>query len=130
MWLPTTLYVFILQNSGDIDLGVVLTSYMGVLSIGASYLAIGLVASAMTDNQLVALLLSTLTLFGLFLLGVGERVFDPGLLRDVCAHVSVLSKLDEYSRGIVDSRRIVFDGSLVAFSLYLTVRVVDSWRQR
>jgi gliding motility-associated transport system permease protein len=84
--------------------------------------------SALAKNQLLAFLLTTLVLFGLFILGVGERVFDPGVLQAVCAHVSLLSQLEDFSRGVIDLRRLVFDSSLVTLSLFLTRRVVDSWR--
>jgi ABC-2 type transport system permease protein len=61
-------------------------------------------------------------------LGVGERIFEPGPLHNICSHVSVLSQVDELSKGVVDLRRFVFDGTLVVLSLFVTSRVVDSWR--
>jgi len=66
--------------------------------------------------------------FGLFVVGVGEYVFEDGLFRDISAHVSMASQMEDFSRGIVDLRRLVFDASVVALSLFLCVRVVDSWR--
>ena len=84
--------------------------------------------SAMSKSQLVALLLSIGVQFGLFILGVGEYVFEAGFLRELCAHVSMASQMEEMSRGIVDLRRLVFDGSLALTSLFMTARVVDSWR--
>jgi ABC-2 type transport system permease protein len=128
MWLPTVLYIVLLRNTGEVDWGVVLTSYAGVFAIGAGYLAVGTLMSAMTKSQLIAMMLSTLVIFGLLILGVGERIFDPGPVRDVCAHVSVLSQVDDFSKGIIDLRRLIFDATLVIFPLFLTVRVVDSWR--
>ncbi len=130
MWLPTTMYVVILRETGVVDWPVVAASYLGVLLIGASYLAVGTLMSALTKSQLIAMLLTTLTLFGLLILGIGERVFDPGWMLEICRHVSVISQLDDFSRGLIDSRRVVFDVSLVALSLFLCARVVDSWRIR
>lgn len=128
MWLPTVLYVVILRDTGAVDWGVVAASYLGVALLGAAYLAVGTLMSALTQSQLVALLLTTFTLFGLFILGIGERVFDPGLLLDISSHVSVLSQLEDFSKGVIDSRRLVFDASLVWFPLFLCVRIVDGWR--
>jgi ABC-2 type transport system permease protein len=128
LWLPTVLYVVIIRNVAEIEWGVVIGSYMGLLAVGAAYLAIGLLMSAMSKSQLGALMLTTLLLFGLFILGIGERVFEPGPFQEACAHVSVLSQLDDFSRGLVDSRRLVFDSSLASLFLFLTRRVVDSWR--
>jgi ABC-2 type transport system permease protein len=76
----------------------------------------------------VALLLTILFVFGLFVMGVGEYVFQSGLFHDLCAHVSMASQMEDFSKGIVDSRRVVFDLSVVGLCLFLTIRVVDSWR--
>jgi ABC-2 type transport system permease protein len=128
MWAPTILYSVILRNTGDVDWHVVLASYVGVFGIGAGYLAVGTLMSAMTKSQLIAMMLTALVIFGLLILGIGERIFQPGPLRSLCAHVSVLSQVDEFSKGIVDLRRLVFDATLVALPLFVTTRVVDSWR--
>ena len=125
MWLPTLLYVAILRDTGVVDWGTVASSYLGLLLLGASYLAVGVLASALTRSQLVAMLVSVTVLFGLFILGIGEQVFDPGPLLELCRHVSVLSHLDEFSKGIIDLRRIAFNVSLTTFSLFCAVRVVD-----
>jgi ABC-2 type transport system permease protein len=128
IWLPTVLYVVILRKTGSVDWHVVATSYLGLFGVGASYLGIGLLMSAMTKSQLVALLLTLLFVFGLFVMGVGEYVFEQGLFHDICAHVSMASQMEDFSKGIIDARRVVFDVSVVSLSLFLTTRVVDSWR--
>ncbi len=128
MWLPTVLYVLILRGTGVVDWWVVGASYLGVMGVGAGYLALGILMSAMTRSQLVAFLLTALCQFGLFLLGIGEYVFEPGPLFALSAHVSVLSHMSDFARGIVDLRRLVFDLSLVIAPLFVTARVVDSWR--
>ncbi len=128
MWAPTVLYVVILRKTGHVDWHVVGSSYLAVFGVGAGYLAIGTLMSAMTRSQLLALLLTAVVLFGLVILGIGEYIFDPGALRDLCAHVSVMSQFDEMSKGIIDLRRLVFDASLIAFPLFVATRVVDSWR--
>lgn len=128
MWLPTVLYIVILRTTGDVDWHVVASSYVGVMGVGAGYLAVGTLMSTMTRSQLVAMMLTALVIFGLLIFGIGERIFEPGPIRDACAHVSVLSQVDELSKGIVDLRRLVFDASLVALPLFVSVRVVDSWR--
>ena len=128
MWAPTVLYVVVLRKTGSIDWHTVGSSYLGLFGVGAAYLALGTLMSSMSKSQLIALLLAIFAEFGLFVLGVGEYVFEPGLLHDVCAHLSIGSQMEEMSRGIVDLRRIVFDGSIAVTSLFVTSRVVDSWR--
>jgi ABC-2 type transport system permease protein len=128
IWAPTLLFIVILRRTGDLDWGVVASSYVGMFGIGASYLAIGTLMSAMTKSQLVALMLTIFVLFGLFVLGIGEYIFEPGLLRDLSAHVSMTSQMEDFSKGVVDLRRIVFDLSLIVLPLFLSARVLDSWR--
>jgi ABC-2 type transport system permease protein len=128
MWAPTLLYIVVLRRAGEIDWNVVATSYAGVLLIGAGYLAIGTLMSAMTKNQLVAIVLSSLVILGLFVIGVGEFIFDSGLTHDVCAYVSVFSQMGEMSKGIVDLRRLALDATMIALPLFVTVRAVAAWR--
>ena len=73
--------------------------------------------------------LTVLIQFGLFVLGIGEYIFDPGLLHDLCAYVSLSGHMEDFSKGIVDSRRLLYDASSAIFCLFLTVRSVDSWRR-
>ena len=129
MWAPTLLYVVILQRSGSVDWHVVGASYLGVLFVGAGYLALGLLMSALTKSQFLALILTALLLMVLFIFGIGEFVTRDGtVLHDVCAYVSVWAQMNDFASGVVDSRRLMFDGTLVALPLFLSVRVVEAWR--
>ena len=129
MWAPTVFYLVILQRTGDIDWGVVASAYLGVFLVGAGYLALGLLMSAITTSQFLALVMTALVVLGLFILGVGEFVTREGtLMHDICSHVSVWAHMNDFASGIVDSRRLVFYGSLVILPLFVTVRAVDAWR--
>lgn len=129
MWAPTTLYLVILRRTGALDVHVAASSYLGVLLVGAAYLSTGLLTSAMTKSQLIALVLSALVILVLFLLGIGELVAREGTaMHAVCNHVSVWAAMSDFSSGIVDTRRLVFYGTLTVVPLYFTVRVVDAWR--
>jgi ABC-2 type transport system permease protein len=128
MWAPTLLYIVLIGKTGTVDWRIVGASYLGVFAVGAGYLAIGTMTSALTSSQLTAAVLSAMALIFLFMVGLGEFVADTGPVHDVCAYVSVWSQMNDFSQGIVDLRRLVFDGTLVAVPLFITVRAVDSWR--
>jgi ABC-2 type transport system permease protein len=128
MWAPTVLYILLIERTGEVDWGAVQASYLGVFGIGAGYLALGTMSSALSSSQLGAAMLSAMLLIGLFTLGIGEFVFDSGPGHDLSAYVSVWSQMNDFSAGIVDLRRLVFDASLVVVPLFITVRTVDSWR--
>ncbi len=129
LWAPTLLYIVILRRTGDVDWHVVGASYLGVFLVGAGYLSMGLLMSALTKSQFLALVLTAMMILSLFILGVGEFITPEGtLIHDVCSHVSVWAQMNDFASGVVDSRRLVFDSTLIVLPLFLTVRVVDAWR--
>jgi ABC-2 type transport system permease protein len=128
IWAPTALYVVLVAKTGEVDWRVVGASYLGVLAVGAGYLAIGTMTSALAQSQLTAAVLSAMALIFLFMVGLGEFIIDSGPLHDVCAYVSVWSQMSDFSQGIVDLRRLTLDATLTAVPLFVTVRAVESWR--
>ncbi|MGO9836835.1 MAG: ABC transporter permease [Polyangiaceae bacterium] len=129
MWLPTVLYLVILGRTGTLDRHQAASAYLGVLLVGAGYLSLGLCASALTRSQFLAMIWTALVLLILFTLGVGEFVTREGtLMHDVCAHVSVWGHMNDFASGIVDSRWLVFYGTMVLLPLYVATRAVDAWR--
>lgn len=129
MWAPTLLYVVILRRTGEVDWGVAASSYLGVLLVGAAYLAVGLLASALTRSQFLALVVTALFILALFIAGVAEFVAREGtVLHAVSAHVSVWSHMNDFANGVVDSRRLVFYATMIALPLYGATRTVSSWR--
>lgn len=128
IWLPTLLYAFLLRDTGTIHLATLATGYLGVGLVGASYLALGVLMSTLARSQLVALLLTTSCLFGLFILGIGEYIFEPGGLREFSGFLSLTTLLEECSKGIIDSRRVILHISLTIWALFVSSRIVDSWR--
>lgn len=129
MWLPTVLYLVILQRTGTLDWHAAASAYLGIVLVGAGYLSLGLCASALTRSQFLAMIWTALFLLVLFILGVGEFVTRDGtLMHDICAHVSVWAHMSDFASGVVDSRHIVFYGTLVVLPLFIATRAVDSWR--
>ena len=129
MWLPTVLYLVILGRTGDLDWHSAASAYLGVLLVGAGYLSLGLCASALTRSQFLAMVWTALVLLMLFILGVGEFVTREGsAMHEVCAHVSVWAHMNDFASGIVDSRHLVFYGTLVVLPLFIATRAVEAWR--
>jgi ABC-2 type transport system permease protein len=127
MWAPTIAYAWILSRYGGIEARTVLTAYLAIFLTGMGYIAIGIMTSALTSSQLVAALVSSLTLVALFTASMLESL-DPGTLHDVGHYVSISSMMNEFARGVIDSRRLVFVATLVVVPLFFTVRTVESWR--
>ncbi len=129
MWAPTVLYLVILGRAGPVDWGVVASCYLGVLLVGGGYLAVGTLMSAVSSSQFLALVLTALVMMALFILGLGEFVTREGsTMNALCTHISVWSHMNDFSSGVIDSRRLVFYGTLTVLPLFATVRVVESWK--
>jgi len=128
LWVPTSLYMVLLSRFGSIDVRIVLTGYLGAFLVGAAYLAIGTLASALTTSQITAAVSASGFILMLFGIGFGEFFLDPGPVRSMSGHVSVWALMNDMSRGLVDTRRLVFWGTLTQTPLFVTVRTVESWR--
>ena len=129
MWLPTVLYLVILGRTGTLDWHTAASAYTGVLLVGAAYLALGCCASALTRPQFLAMIWTALVLLVLFILGIGEfATLQGSVMHDVCAYVSVWAHMNDFARGVVDSRHVVFYVTLIALPLFVATRAVDAWR--
>lgn len=127
LWLPTVLYVWITSRYGDVDLGTIASSYLGIFGVGAFYLSIGLLMSAISPNQVVAATLTFLILGLLFGLGIAQFVAVDAT-RDLLSYISIWSHMQDFSKGVVDTRALVFDFSFAALALFLAVRALQ-WRR-
>lgn len=128
MWLPTVLYAATLRGTGTLHLPTLASGYAGVFLVGVGYLAVGVLMSTLARTQITALLLTSAFIFAVFILGIGEYIFDSDALRAACGYVSLTSTLEESAQGLIDSRRVVFYSSLAAWALFVSSRVIDSWR--
>jgi ABC-2 type transport system permease protein len=128
MWAPTLLYMVMLDQHGYVDWQVAGAGYLASIAVGAGYLAIGTMTSAIARTQLSGAIMGAMLIMLLFLLGIGEFILGEGAARDLCGHVSVWAQMNDFSRGIVDSRRLVFNATVVVLPLFITVRLVDAWR--
>jgi ABC-2 type transport system permease protein len=116
----TLCYYFTVNNLGSVDHGAVAGGYMGLLCISAVYVSIGVFASSTTNNQIIAYLSALfITVFFhlLFELLAEEFRGSMGLLFDF---LSARSHFDSLSRGVIDSRDIIYFLSLVFLGLFLS----------
>jgi len=125
LWVPTLMYVWITSQFGRVDYGAVLTSYLGVLGIGLYYMAIGVAMSALAKNQIVAALLTFMLLAGLFAVGLLSFLDTFASYRDAIDYISLWGHMQAFSKGIVDTRFLVFDVSVAALFVYLAWRALD-----
>jgi ABC-2 type transport system permease protein len=124
--LPTPLTVAGLSQNG-LDWGVLLASYLGALMIGAAYLAIGGWVGSFTANQIVAFILGLALIFTGFIIGESlVTMFAPGFLVTPLEYLGLNRHYVSISRGVIDTRDVIYYLSVVFLFLYLTVRAVES----
>lgn len=130
LWLPTAIYPAILAGYSDPDPGPILSGYLGTLGIGAMFLANGLFFSAVTRSQIVAALLSLALNFALFLLPIFVYVSPSAGTDSLLSHMNLWAHMEDFGRGIVDIRPLVYYASVTAFALFGTVQVLQARRWR
>jgi ABC-2 type transport system permease protein len=124
----TGLIPLVLTLFSDFDWYPVLTGYLGLTLLGALFLSIGLLASALTENQIVAAFVSFGLLLVLWLMsGFGSLLGDTTAGQAV-SYVSFMEHYDHLVRGLVDTKDLVYFFSAILLMLFLTHRVVDSAR--
>jgi ABC-2 type transport system permease protein len=125
LWLPTVIYAWIMSQYGSVDWGAVASSYFGIFCLGAYFMAVGLLMSVLAPTQITAAVLSFVALGVLFAMGIGEFVLD-GTAREVCAYVSMWGHMQSFSKGVVDTRYLVFDLSVATLAIGLSVGVLKA----
>lgn len=128
LWVPTVVYAWIMSQHGSVDWGAVAASYLGIFVLGAYFMAIGLLMSALAPTQIIAAVLAFVALGVLFTVGIGEFVFD-GAVRELCAYVSMWGHMQSFSKGVVDTRYLVFDLSITILAVGLSIGVIKARRQ-
>lgn len=114
-------------SQNGLDWGVVLTSYLGALLLGAAYLAIGGWAGSFTSNQIVAFIIGVAVIFVAIMIGESlVTMFVPGFLVTSLEYLGLQRHFASIARGVIDTRDIIYYISVVFLFLFLTVRAVES----
>ena len=127
MLVLTLYYPLLLIIFGDPDLGPIVTGYLGLLLLGCSSLAVGIFASSLTSNQIVAAVVSTGIRFALWFLGIGAN-YLPEALGEVIGFFSLSYYFPDFMRGIIDTRGIIYYLRIAALFVFLAIRSLENSR--
>lgn len=116
---PTLSYPICIALLGDLDLGPVVGGYFGAILLGSAYTAIGLFASSLTRNQIIAFIVSMIICLALTLIDK-MLFFFPRMLVDIIGYMGADFHFKNVARGIIDSRDILYFLSISFISLYCT----------
>jgi ABC-2 type transport system permease protein len=121
---PLALTIYIM---GDPDTGAILGGYLGACLMGGAYLAIGLFISSLTDNQIVAFIVSIVTCFAFLIIGEDFVLMStPSMLVPIFTYLGLGAHFESISRGVIDSRDIIYYLSVIGFFLFLNTLAIES----
>jgi ABC-2 type transport system permease protein len=125
----TMLYMVILFRIGNPEWRPIAAGYLGLLLMGSCFLSAGLFISSLTKNQIVAGFLTFTTFLMLWIINwLGES--SGPTTRDLLNYLSITEHFEDFSRGIIDTKHVVYYLSFITFGLFLTAKSVDSERWR
>jgi ABC-2 type transport system permease protein len=127
MLVLTLLYPLLLVIFGDPDMGPIWTSYLGLFLLGSTALSVGIFASSLTSNQIVAAVVSGVILFGLWVMGFIAG-YVPEALQEVLNYMSISYHSAGFEAGVIDTRDIVYYLSITAMFLYFSIRSLEASR--
>jgi gliding motility-associated transport system permease protein len=107
----------------------VLAGYLGLLLMGGCFVSLGLLISSLTKNQIVA---GALTFAVFLMLWVVNWMADQAgpVAREILTTLSITDHFDDFARGVIDTKHLVYYASFITFGLFLTAKSVDSERWR
>jgi len=132
MWLPVLPCLFILRQftHSGLDAGTISGIFIGIFLVGCLYLSLGCFASSLTRSQMAAAMIALVPGIGLFFLGFLAKAIPAASQwqSQVIAYFSMFDQMEDFSRGVVDSRAVVLYLSATFLFLFLTLRAVESRR--
>jgi len=129
MILLTVPFMIILFVYGNPEFAPIVTGYLGILLFGGSFVAIGLLISSLTENQII----SAIATFGvLLMLWVIDwmAAYSGPTMGAFFSYISVIDHLDNFAKGVLESQDIIFYLSVVTAGLFLTYSSMESLRWR
>jgi len=122
-------FLTLVSVGSNVDYGAVFSGYFGLVLVGAVYASAGTFASSVTENQVVAFIISVFIVLVFFLLDK-VLIFVPLALSGLVQYLSVDYHFTNIARGVIDSRNLIYFFSVVGFFLFLTVEFLEvrKWR--
>lgn len=127
---PTLYYALILQIFGPPDWGPILTGYLGILMLGASFLAVGVFTSSLTQNQVIAYFAGMVILILMWILDAATGIVGSGPVADVLTYLAIPRHYDDFFRGVLDTVDIVYSLGIISVALFLATQVLQTRRWR
>lgn len=123
----TLVYPIVTSAFGGFVTTVTLSGYVGYILLGGTFVAIGIFASSLTENQIISVIISFVGMLLMWLLGMLATSFG-GILSKIFSAISLTSRYDDFGKGIISLDSVVYYLSFIAVFLFLTIRVIEKRR--
>ena len=127
MLAATLLYPEMIAYFARLEWGPLLTGYLGLLLMGAAFIAVGIFASSLTENQIVSSLITFGTLLIFWVIGWSAESVG-GVWGKVLSDLSILEHYDTFSKGVLDTKDVVYYVNFSVLGLFLTLRSLEARR--
>ena len=127
---PTLLYVVFLVAFGQPDFGPLISGYLGVLLLGGAFLAVGVLASSLTQNQVVAGFLGIVFLLMMWISDSISRIVGGGAVGDALTYLSITQHYNDFLSGVIATPNIIYPLSVIVVSLFIATQVLQTRRWR
>jgi ABC-2 type transport system permease protein len=127
MLLGTVVYAGIIMYFARIDWGPLLTGFAGLLLLGATFLAVGLFISSLTENQIVAAIATFGVLLAFWIIGWSADSVG-GTWGKVLSHLSIIEHFDSFAKGVLDTRDVIYYVNFTILALFLALRSLEARR--
>jgi ABC-2 type transport system permease protein len=125
----TLIYIGILFVYGNPEWRPIVAGYLGLLLLGGCFISLGLLISSLTKNQIVAGMITFAAFLMLWVLNwLGD--FAGPTAQQIISYLSITDHFDDFSKGIIDTKHVIYYLSFITFGLFLTAKSVDSERWR
>jgi ABC-2 type transport system permease protein len=123
----TAIHMALLFSYGNPEWKVVAIGYLGLLLMGGCFISVGLLISSLTKNQIVSGMITFAVFLLLWVINWPASFAGP-TMQSVLNYLSITDHFDDFTKGIVDTKHLVYYFSVMAFGLFLTARSVDTER--
>mgnify|MGYP003397210538 CR=1 FL=1 len=124
----TLLYVLILMLFGQFDIWVILGNYVGMFVAASAFIAIGMLLSVLTENQMVAGVITYCTLLCLWLIGYAGTYLTSDFAKTLVSYLSLSNRFNEFAMGICSLSGMVYYSSIAGFFLFATTVLLEKRR--
>ncbi|HEX6974016.1 MAG TPA: ABC transporter permease [Vicinamibacterales bacterium] len=129
MLFVTMLYMGLLFVYGNPEWRPIVAGYLGLILMGGCFISAGLLISSVTKNQIVAGVITFAVFLMLWVINwIGES--SGPTTREIVTYLSITEHFDDFARGIIDTKHVIYYLSFITFGLFLTAKSVDSERWR